>query len=36
MELAGLKGYGKSGQRVSAILNEMNAKNLLEKAHSNI
>jgi len=31
-----LKGYGKSGQRVSQILNELNAKNLLEKAQTNI
>ena len=29
MEIEGLRGYGKSGARVSAILNEMNAKTLL-------
>lgn len=28
-DLDGLKGFGKSGARVSAIMNEMNAKNLL-------
>lgn len=32
MEIEGLRGYGKSGARVSAILSEMNAKNMLEKA----
>ena len=29
MDIEGLKGFGKSGARVSAIMNEMNAKNLL-------
>ena len=36
MEIEGLRGYGKSGARVSAILNEMNAKTLLQKAQSNM
>jgi len=36
LEVNGLRGYGKSGARVSAILNEMNAKTLLQKAQSNM
>lgn len=36
MEVEGLRGYGKSGARVSAILNEMSAKTLLQKAQSNM
>ena len=36
LEIEGLKGYGASGARVSAILNEMQAKTLLQKAQSNI
>lgn len=36
MEVEGLRGYGKSGARVSAILSEMNAKSLLQKAQSNL
>ena len=31
LEIEGLRGYGKSGARVSAILSEMNAKSLLQK-----
>ena len=34
LEVEGLKGYGKSGARVSAILSEMNAKTLLQKTQS--
>ena len=36
LQVPGLKGYGKSGARVSQILSELNAKNLLEKAQTNI
>jgi hypothetical protein len=36
LEVKGLSGYGKSGARVSAILNEMSAKTLLQKAQSNM
>jgi len=31
LDVEGLKGFGKSGARVSAIMNEMNAKSLLQK-----
>ena len=35
-DVPGLKGYGKSGARVSQILSELNAKHALEKAQTNI
>ena len=34
LEVEALRGFGKSGARVSSILNEMQAKKLLEKTQS--